>query len=97
MAGLLVTDPLAVSVRAAPDVNAVVNASRATFHRIEDAEAPRGFARDTSSDVICRWVHKASGMLFDLMPVQQEVLGFTNRWYPYAAQSAMRRPATHGA
>ncbi|MFZ5550582.1 MAG: hypothetical protein ACOZJX_17935 [Pseudomonadota bacterium] len=89
VAGLLVTDPLADSVRATRDVDAVVDASRATFHRIEDAVAQRGFARDTSSDVICRWVHKASGVLFDLMPVQQEVLGFTNRWYPYAAESAM--------
>lgn len=89
VAGLLVTDPLADNVRATRDVDAVVNASRATFHRIEEAVAQRGFARDTSSDVICRWVHKASGVLFDLMPVQEEVLGFTNRWYPYAAESAM--------
>nr|WP_297528910.1 hypothetical protein [uncultured Roseateles sp.] len=27
-------------------------------------------------------------MLFDLMPVQPEVLGFTNRWYPFAAETA---------
>lgn len=62
VAGLLVTDPLADNVRATRDVDAVVNASRATFHRIEEAVAQRGFARDTSSDVICRWVHKASGL-----------------------------------
>ncbi|GAP33556.1 hypothetical protein ISF6_0002 [Piscinibacter sakaiensis] len=33
VAGLLVTDPLADSVRATHDVDAVVNASRASFHR----------------------------------------------------------------
>jgi predicted nucleotidyltransferase len=38
--------------------------------------------------VICRWVHKDSGVLFDLMPVQPEVLGFSNRWYPYAVDTA---------
>ncbi|WP_212745119.1 hypothetical protein [Hydrogenophaga sp. 2FB] len=27
-------------------------------------------------------------MLFDLMPMQPEVLGFSNRWYPYAVQTA---------
>jgi hypothetical protein len=27
-------------------------------------------------------------MLFDLMPVQWEVLGFSNRWYPYAVETA---------
>jgi len=88
VAGLLVTDPLADSVRATRDVDAVVNATRATFHHIEEAVAQRGFARDIHSDVICRWVHKASGVLFDLMPVQPEVLGFSNRWYPYAVETA---------
>lgn len=58
VAGLLVTDPLADSVRATRDVDAVVNATRAMFHRIEAAVAQRGFARDVQSDVICRWIHK---------------------------------------
>lgn len=89
VAGLLVTDPLADAVRATRDVDAVVNANRALFHRIEEAVAERGFARDVSSDVICRWVHKGSGVLFDLMPVQPEVLGFSNRWYPYAVETAV--------
>lgn len=88
VAGLLVTDPLADPVRATRDVDAVVNANRAMFYRIEEAVAARGFARDVSSDVICRWVHKASGVLFDLMPVQPEVLGFSNRWYAFAVETA---------
>lgn len=89
VAGLLVTDPLADTVRATRDVNAVVNATRATFHRIEKMVAQRGFARDVGSDVICRWVHKESGVVFDLMPVEPEVLGFSNRWYPHAVQTAV--------
>jgi predicted nucleotidyltransferase len=68
--------------------------NRSTFYRIEEQVAQLGFARDASSDVICRWVHKASGLLFDLMPVQPEVLGFSNRWYPYAVQTAV--PVTLG-
>jgi hypothetical protein len=90
VAGLLVTDPLADGVRATRDVDAVVNANRALFYRIEQAVAQRGFARDVHSDVICRWVHKDSGVLFDLMPVLPEVLGFSNRWYPYAVETAER-------
>jgi hypothetical protein len=88
VAGLLVTDPLVNGVRATRDVDAVVNANRSNFHRLEQAVAQRGFARDLHSDVICRWVHKDSGVLFDLMPVQPEVLGFSNRWYPYAFDTA---------
>lgn len=95
VAGLLVTDPLADPVRATRDVDAVVNASRALFYRIEKAVAQRGFARDMGSDVTCRWVHKESGLLLDLMPVQPEVLGFSNRWYPYAVESAA--PANLGS
>lgn len=88
VAGLLVTDPLADSVRATRDVDAVVNADWIQFHRIEQALAQRGFLRDAGSDVICRWVHRDSGLLFDLMSVQPEVLGFSNRWYAYAVQTA---------
>ncbi|WP_313625027.1 hypothetical protein [Achromobacter sp.] len=88
VAGLLITDPLADAVRATRDVDAVVEADRAVFHRFEEAVAARGFVRDVSSEIICRWVHKESGVPFDLMPVQPEVLGFSNRWYPYAVETA---------
>ena len=88
VAGLLLTDPLAEGVRATLDVDAVVDAGRAAFYRLEETVAARGFVRDSSSDVICRWVHRESGVVFDLMPVDAEVLGFTNRWYPYAVQTA---------
>ena len=88
VAGLLLTDPLAEGVRATLDVDAVVDAGRAAFYRLEETVAARGFVRDSSSDVICRWVHRESGVVFDLMPVDAEVLGFSNRWYPYAVQTA---------
>lgn len=90
VAGLLVTDSLADSVRATRDVDAVVDADRALFRRIEKQVAALGFMHDVESDVICRWVHKETGLLFDLMPMQPEVLGFSNRWYPHAVQTAVR-------
>lgn len=89
IAGLLVTDPLAEGVRATRDVDAVVQAGLAGFHRIEAQVAACGFARDVDSGVICRWVHRESGVLFDLMPVQADILGFSNRWYPYVVESAV--------
>jgi len=88
VAGLLVTDPMADSVRATRDVDAVIEAARAQFHRIEARIATRGFTRDMDSEVICRWVHRDSGVLFDLMPVDASVLGFSNRWYPYTVETA---------
>ncbi|MDP2226293.1 MAG: hypothetical protein Q8J78_02315 [Moraxellaceae bacterium] len=89
VAGLLITDPLADSVRATRDVDAVIAAELTAYYRFETALAARGFRRDTQGDVICRWVHEASGLLFDLMPVQADVLGFSNRWYPYAMETAV--------
>ncbi|MCD9028568.1 hypothetical protein LDO26_10155 [Luteimonas sp. BDR2-5] len=89
VAGLLVTDPLAEGVRATRDVDAIVEAGLARFHRIEEQVAERGFARDMESGVVCRWVHRESGVLFDLMPVQPDVLGFSNRWYRYAVDTAV--------
>ncbi|MGQ0799658.1 MAG: hypothetical protein ACT4NL_06060 [Pseudomarimonas sp.] len=90
VAGLLLTDPLAEGVRATRDVDAVIDAGRAQFHRFELQVAGAGFKRDMDDGVICRWVHRQSGVLFDLMPVQSEILGFSNPWYRYAVESAER-------
>ena len=88
VAGLLVTDPLAEAVRATRDVDAVVEAGLLRFQAIEAEVAARGFVRDIDSGVICRWIHRESGVLFDLMPVKADVLGFSNRWYAYAVDTA---------
>lgn len=88
VAGLLITDPLAEAVRSTQDVDAIAQEARAQFHRIESQVASRGFRRDPDSEVICRWVHRKSGIVFDLMPVDPAVFGFSNRWYPYAAETA---------
>ena len=90
MAGLLLTDPLAESVRPTVDVDAIVEASGLTqFQRIEAEVASRGFARDVDSGVICRWQHRPTGLILDLMPVEAHVLGFANRWYADAVHTAI--------
>ena len=88
VAGLLVSDPLAGRVRATTDVDAVVEAGIGEFHRFEERLSALGFTRDVDSGVICRWVHGDSGVLFDLMPVEPRVLGFSNRWYRFAVDTA---------
>lgn len=88
--GVLMTDPLAEGVRATRDVDAIADAGRVAFRAIEALLMKKGFKRDMESAVVCRWLHPASGTLFDLMPVASDVLGFSNRWYPYAVESARR-------
>jgi hypothetical protein len=47
--------------------------------------------------VMCRWRHTVTGVLFDLMPTDAAVLGFSNRWYPEAMKTATRvRLMPHG-
>ncbi len=88
-AGLLLTDPLAESVRPTLDVDAIVQAdSLAHYYRIEAQLEQRGFVRDAAAGVICRWQHRSSGVRFDLMPVDASILGFSNRWYGEAVATA---------
>ena len=49
----------------------------------------RGFNEDSASGVICRWRH-GSGVVLDVMPTDTTVLGFANRWYPDAFDTATR-------
>jgi hypothetical protein len=59
----------------------------AAYHGIEKEFAQLGFRRDTTSDApICRWRYR--GLEVDLMPTDSKVLGFANRWYPLAVETA---------
>ena len=96
-AGLLLTDPLAEGVRPTLDVDAIVEARDLIhFCRIEVQLEQCGFMRDADSGVICRWKHKPSGVVFDLMPVDAAVLGFSNRWYGEAVATAQALQLANG-
>jgi hypothetical protein len=91
VAGLLLTDAVADGIRATKDVDAVVEATTLSqYHQAEKKLAVSGFKRDIGSEVICRWRHAGTGVLFDLMPTDPAVLGFSNPWYPEALNTAMR-------
>ena len=77
------------------DVDAIVEAATLRqYYEIEARLPALGFVRDAESDVICRWRHAATGLLFDLMPIDPAILGFSNRWYPEAARTAIRERLT---
>ncbi len=89
-ASLLIDAPTAPPPRVTYDVDliAVVTALR-DYHALERRFAARGLTRDLSPDApICRW--KAGAIAVDLMPTEEAVLGFSNRWYAEAAASALR-------
>lgn len=79
--GLLVDDTGLMDVRPTEDVDAIVEvASLAGYHALADKLLKRGFKQtmeDNTSPFRWYWTR----MQLDLMPLDEKVLGFANRWY----------------
>lgn len=86
--GLLLTQVRPDRIRITEDVDIIAQALTARdYHAIEDKVRARGFSNDMRPGApICRWVYGA--VTVDVMPTVQDILGFANRWYPLAVESA---------
>jgi predicted nucleotidyltransferase len=86
--GLLLTQERPDRIRITEDVDIVAQALTVhDYHAIEDQVRAQGFSNDMRPDApICRWVYK--NVTLDLMPTVKSILGFANRWYPLALQTA---------
>lgn len=77
IAGLLITDPAAMSIRATDDVDCVVEiASTVAYHAFERRLRAQGFSPDPV--MICRY--RIDNIALDVMPTDPSILGFANRW-----------------
>lgn len=87
-AGLLITDLAMPAIRRTDDVDIVISAEAlADYDPFEDQLRGLGFVQDQSPDApVCRW--RVDGVAVDLMPTQEEILGFTNRWYRMGVATA---------
>lgn len=85
---LLLTDSAVSEVRPTRDVDVIVKAlTYGHYSTISEQLRQRGFADDTSPGApICRWI--AGDVILDTMPPDGTILGFTNRWYQGALQTA---------
>jgi predicted nucleotidyltransferase len=94
--GLLITDPAAPDVRMTQDVDVIVEAATwIEYHRLEQKLLHKGFVQDTSEGApVCRW--RVDGVIVDVMPVSEEILGFSNRWYGPALQNSVMREMAPG-
>lgn len=88
---LLITDPAAPDVRMTQDVDVIVEAATwLEYHHLEQELLGKGFTHDTSEGApICRWL--IDGVIVDVMPVSEEILGFSNLWYGPALQNSVTR------
>jgi hypothetical protein len=87
---LFITDPLALDVRPTMDVDCIVDIiSLPNYHQFCEKLARQGFKQSINEDVICRW--RYDDAILDVMPIDEKILGFGNRWY----KTAIANPITH--
>jgi hypothetical protein len=89
--GLLITDEAAADPRTTLDVDAIVEiTSHAEYAAFGDRLRKLGFLEDTREGApLCRWLYHAT--ILDVMPLDEKILGFWNRWYRAAMKSSLTR------
>lgn len=98
VADLLVTDPAAVRVRPTDDVDVVVPVTtRTAYHALQLRLMVLGFTPDHRAGApVCR-MRTADDLILDVMPLDEAILGFSNRWYPSAFTNATRAAGVFAA
>jgi predicted nucleotidyltransferase len=93
---LWITDPGAPPPRPTIDVDVIVEvATRGEYYAFEDRL--RGAEFKEEGTVICRWLHRSTGLVLDAMPTDAAILGFENRWQREAFPHAVDRELPSGA
>ena len=86
--GLLITDPVGVGIRPTKDVDAITEVgSYAEYAKLSERLRDLGLTEDRREGApICRW--RRGDLIIDVMPTDERILGFSNRWYMPALGSA---------
>lgn len=84
--------------RITKDVDAIVSATTITqYHEIEAKLHGRGFVNGGLSGhrgPTCRYVYQK--IIFDVMPTEGKVLGFSNRWFNHAMENPVEQKLPSG-
>lgn len=85
---LYATRPQAVDIRPTDDVDVVVEViSLHDFYTLQEYLLGNGFTHDTESPIISRFL--LEGLKVDFMPIDPDILGFSNIWYPDGVRTAI--------
>jgi Nucleotidyl transferase AbiEii toxin, Type IV TA system len=94
---LWISDPAAPPSRATDDVDVVsATTTRPDYYKLSERLRERGFSEASDSPVICRWNHKETGLVLDVMPQDASVLGFSNPWHQHVLETAAERELPSG-
>src|ERR1700744_2177666 len=91
---LFITDEITLEgVRATDDVDLIVDlVGRAQWAQLQEQLRQKGFAESPEDDVICRM--RLGDLKVDLMPDDESILGFSNRWYAKGIETAVNHLLT---
>ena len=92
---LIVTDQGSAPIRSTYDVDVIVAADYADYSAFCDRLRDIGFDNDTRPGApLCRFLHGV--LMLDVMSTDKSALGFSNRWYEGAIQTAVSAPLPSG-
>jgi hypothetical protein len=84
---LFITDALSLDVRPTLDVDCIVDvATRGEYYLFCEKLRGNGFKQSSEDSVICRW--RCDHVTLDVMPTEEGILTFGNRWYKEAVKKA---------
>lgn len=87
--GLYLTEPEVVKIRATLDVDTVVEvATLQDYENLRRKLRKKGFSERPESQVMCRFF--SGELVLDVMPDDEKVLGFSNRWYKPALKACVK-------
>lgn len=86
---LFITDPITLEdVRATDDIGLIVDlAGHAEWAALQDDLRQKGFMEAAEEAVICRM--RLGPLKVDVMPDDETILGFSNRWYAAGIETAV--------
>jgi predicted nucleotidyltransferase len=96
VAELYADDPASSVIRPTQDVDCTIELRSYKEHtELEEGLRTKGFANDTSQGApICRWIYQ--DIKVDVMPTDENILGFNNQWYPGGVDNKISKTLPDG-
>lgn len=97
VAELYANDPAASDIRATLDIDCVIEiSSRMRYYELEERLRAKGFRNDTTQGApLCRWIY--NHIIVDVMPIDDEILGFSNQWYKGGVENKVTKRLPDGS
>lgn len=93
---LYIDDVASITVRPTDDVDCVIEIiSKTEYYELENTIRKLGMSNSIEpGDPICRWIYE--NVKIDIMPIDPEILGFSNRWYKEGIKHSIKRALPSG-